>query len=448
MYAFPIAPINGQSSSASPRQRRLHVAIAEYLQSAHAGDSPDRREFLERHWDVADGLLSFFADEDSLKRRAGLARPLAGLAARAESFKGAKGSSDKLPAAHDFGEFELLNEIAHGGMGTVYKARHKRLDRVVALKTIEPELARPSDEMVSRLRQEAKLVAALDHPNIVPLYEIGERGGYPYLVFKLVPCGDLERHARRLSRNPRAAARVVAKVARTVHYAHRQGVLHCDLKPSNILLDPQGAPHVTDFGLARCVGTESGLSRTGLAIGTLAYMAPEQVLGCRREMTVAVDVYGLGAVLYKLLAGQPPFREPDSIREHNPLVDAELEAICLKCLENKPARRYPSAVELAADLERWCARARRSAQPPCRPQPVARWYDQNRIGLALAAALAALVTTFALTAVGTASIICHYWLAEETARPVRRTVEISATAVAPADATLKTQVVADRAPGR
>ncbi len=371
-----------------------------------------------------------------------------GIQPRAGSFKQGNGSGEELSAAHGFGEFELLNEIAHGGMGTVYKARHKRLDRVVALKTIEPELARPSDELVTRLRREAKLVAALDHPNIVPLYEIGERGGYPYLVFKLVPCGDLERHARRFPRNPRAAARLVAKVARTVHYAHRQGVLHCDLKPSNILLDPQGVPHVTDFGLARCVETESGLSRTGLAIGTLAYMAPEQVWGCRREMTVAVNVYGLGAVLYKLLAGQPPFREPDSIREHNPLVDAELEAICLKCLETDPARRYPSAAALAADLERWCARTRRSAQQPCRPQPVARWFDQNRIGLVLAAALVALVTTFALTAVATAAIVCQYWLAQEPARPVRRTVGINATAFAPADATLRTQVVADRAPGR
>jgi serine/threonine protein kinase len=263
MSASAVSSVTEQSSGASPRQRRLNAAIAEYLEAAHAGEPLDRREFLERHGDLVDGLLSFFADEDSLKRRAGLTRTLLGMPARGKSLRRGKPSRDELSAAHGFGEFELLNEIAHGGMGTVYEARHKRLDRVVALKTIEPELVRPSDELVSRLRMEAKLVAALDHPNIVPLYEMGESGGYPYLAFKLVPCGDLERHARRLSGNPRAAARLVAKVARTVHHAHLQGVLHCDLKPSNILLDPQGVPRVTDFGRARCVGTESGLSRTG-----------------------------------------------------------------------------------------------------------------------------------------------------------------------------------------
>ena len=306
---------------------------------------------------MSDGLLSFFANEDSLKRRAGLSRPPLGMQSSLQSPK-RHGSRAELSSGRGFGEFELLNEIASGGMGIVYKARHKRLNRIVALKTIEPGTARPSGDLVRRLRMEAKVVAALDHPNIVPLYEIGEQGGYPYLVLKLVPCGDLERHRPRLSRNPRAAARLVATVARTVHYAHLHGILHCDLKPSNILLDPRGVPHVTDFGLAKCVGTENGLTRTGLALGTPAYMAPEQIVGCRQEMTVAVNVYGLGAVLYKLLTGRPPFPEPDPLREQNPRVDSDLEAICLKCLEKEPGLRYPSAAALAGDLERWAASAR------------------------------------------------------------------------------------------
>jgi len=418
----------------------LNAVIAEYLQAAEAGGAPDRRAFLELHWDLTDGLLSFFANEDSLKRRAGLSRRPVGMQSRATSLKRRSGSGVEPSSPRGFGEFELLNEIASGGMGIVYKARHKRLNRIVALKTIEAGVARPSDDLVRRLRMEAALVAALDHPNIVPLYEIGEQGGCPYLVFKLVPCGDLERHVPRLSRNPRAAARLVAKVARTVHFAHLHGILHCDLKPSNILLDPQGLPHVTDFGLARCVGTESDLSRTGLALGTPAYMAPEQVSGHRREMTVAVDVYGLGAVLYKLLTGQPPFGEPEPPREHNPMVDHNLAAICLKCLEKDPRRRYPSAAAVAADLERWRAGAAISVRPPGRSERASRWYSQNRTAIALSAALVGLVTIFALAGVATATIICRSELADEAARPGRQRVETNTSAVPPGNAPLNGQL--------
>jgi serine/threonine-protein kinase len=414
----------------------LNAVIAEYLETAQAGLTPDRRDFLERHWDLRDGLLSFFADEDSVKRRAGVPRPPVELEPRVGCVKPGGGSEAGLSSRRRFGEFELLNEIASGGMGIVYKARHRRLNRIVALKTIEPDALRPSGDLVRRLRMEAQLIAALDHPNIVPLYEIGEEGGYPYLVLKLVPCGDLERHAPRLSRNPRAAARLVARVARTVHFAHRQGILHCDLKPSNILLDPQGVPHVTDFGLGKCVGTETGLTRTGLALGTPAYMAPEQILGCRPEMTVAVDVYGLGAVLYKILTGRPPFHEPGPVREHNPMVDSELEAICLKCLEVDPERRYPSAAALAADLERWSARTDGAVRRLRRSERAARRCEQNRMVIALSAGMVALAMIFALAAVVTATIICHYALANDDTRPARQRVEIRAIASPPSDAPL------------
>ena len=144
------------------------------------------------------------------------------------------------------------------------------------------------------------MIAALDHPNIVPIYEIGEHCGCPYLVLKHIPCGDLERMSPRLRHNPRTATAIAARVARTVHYAHLRRVLHRDLKPSNILLDPQGEPHVTDFGLAKCVWAESGMTQSGLIIGTPSYMAPEQVMGRRSEVTTLTDVYGLGAVLYNL----------------------------------------------------------------------------------------------------------------------------------------------------
>ena len=287
-------------------------------------DAPDRREFLDRHWDLSDGLASFFENEDLVKRMAGLPAALARARPCHQSRLPPPGNRAEVADSRRLGPFELLNEIARGGMGVVYKARHRRLNRVVALKTIRPGVSCSTDVLIRRLRAEAKVVAALDHPNIVPLYEIGEEDGYPYLILKLIPGGDLERHRRRLGRNPRAAVRLMAKVARTVHYAHKHGVLHRDLKPSNILIDLEGAPHVTDFGLARCIEIESSLTQSGFILGTPAYMAPEQALGNHGELTEAVDVYGLGAVLYKLLTGRPPFQADtmyevlEQVREHAP----------------------------------------------------------------------------------------------------------------------------------
>ena len=323
------------------------------------------------------------------------------------------------------GQFEVLNEIARGGMGVVYKARHRRLNRVVALKTIRPGLSCSTDVLIRRLRAEAKVVAALDHPNIVPLYEIGEEGGFPYLILKLIPGGDLERHRGRFSSNPRAAVRLMAKVARTVHYAHKHGVLHRDLKPSNILIDLDGAPHVTDFGLARCIEIESSLTQTGVILGTPAYMSPEQASGSPAELTEAVDVYGLGAVLYKLLTGRPPFqaetmydvleqvrdRVPSSLRLHNRSVDRNLDAICLKCLEKDPARRYHSAAALSADLERWLAGSPVSARRPSSNGRFSMWFHRNRKDIAFSAILTGLVTVFVLAGIATATIICNYELA-------------------------------------
>jgi serine/threonine protein kinase len=421
------------------RARRLNAVIAEYLEAAQLGHAPDRREFLDRHWDLTDGLASFFANEDLMKRMAGL--PAAPLRARPYRQTRFPLPSDhrEVTAAPGLGPFELLNEIARGGMGVVYKARHRRLNRVVALKTIRPGVSCSTDVLIKRLRAEAKVVAALDHPNIVPLYEIGEVDGCPYLILKLIPGGDLERHRPRLSGNPRAAVRLMAKVARTVQYAHKHGVLHRDLKPSNILLDLEGAPHVTDFGLARCIEFESSLTQTGLIVGTPAYMAPEQAFGNPGELTEAVDVYGLGAVLYKLLTGRPPFqadtmydvleqvrdRAPSSLRLHNRSIDSNLDAICLKCLEKDPARRYHSAAALSADLERWLARAPVLARRPSSTEQFSRWYHRNRKSIAFSAILTGLVTVFVLAGIATATIICNYELAGEqrlrtVARPARR----------------------------
>jgi serine/threonine protein kinase len=266
----------------------------------------------------------------------------------------------------DFGDYELLEEIGRGGQGVVYRARQKSLNRIVALKVIG--LAHWATEAhVKRFRLEAEAAASLNHPCIVPIYEVGERDGACYFSMGLVEGGQLDAVAKREPMPIRHAAELIAKLARTVSYAHEHGVLHRDIKPGNILLDAKGEPHLTDFGLARLVETESTVTRAMEVLGTPSYMAPEQAVGNNAAVTSATDIYGLGAVLYQLLTGHPPFaggttfetvrlvldtelRQP---RLWNPKVDRDLATICLKCLEKDPRRRYSSALALGEDLERW-----------------------------------------------------------------------------------------------
>jgi len=266
----------------------------------------------------------------------------------------------------DFGDYELLEEIGRGGQGVVYRAHQKSLNRTVALKVIG--LAHWATEAhVKRFRREAEAAASLNHPCIVPIYEVGERDGACYFSMGLVEGGQLDAVAKREAMPIRHAGELIAKLARTVSYAHEHGILHRDIKPGNILLDVKGEPHLTDFGLARLVETESTVTRTMEVLGTPSYMAPEQAVGNNARVTSATDIYGLGAVLYQLLTGHPPFAggttfetvrmvldtEPRQPRLLNPKVDRDLATICLKCLEKDPQRRYSSALALAEDLERW-----------------------------------------------------------------------------------------------
>src|SRR5438067_2406036 len=266
----------------------------------------------------------------------------------------------------DFGDYELLEELGHGGQGVVYRARQKSLNRIVALKVIG--LAHWATEAhVKRFRLEAEAAASLNHPCIVPIYEVGERDGACYFSMGLVEGGQLDAVAKREPIPIRHAAKLIAKLARTVSYAHEHGILHRDIKPGNILLDAKGEPHLTDFGLARLVETQSSVTRTTEVLGTPSYMAPEQAVGNNAGVTSATDIYGLGAVLYQLLTGHAPFAggttyetvrlvldtEPRQPRLLNPKVDRDLNTICLKCLDKDPQRRYPSALALAEDIERW-----------------------------------------------------------------------------------------------
>src|ERR687888_2501655 len=266
----------------------------------------------------------------------------------------------------NLGDYELLEEIGRGGQGVVFRARQKSLNRTVALKVIS--LGQwASKAHLKRFRLEAEAAARLEHPGMVPIHEVGERDGSCYFSMKFVEGGQLDEVVRRAPMSIRQATELIAKVARTVHYAHQHGILHRDIKPGNILLDGKGEPHLTDFGLARLVETQSTMTRTLDVLGTPSYMAPEQAMGNSAAVGSVTDVYGLGAVLYQLLTGQPPFAggatyetikllldtEPKQPRLLNPKIDRDLGTICLKCLEKDPKRRYSSALALAEDLERW-----------------------------------------------------------------------------------------------
>ena len=265
----------------------------------------------------------------------------------------------------DFGDYELLEEMGRGGQGIVYRARQKSLNRTVALKIVG--LGQWATEThLKRFHLEAEAAASLDHPCIVPIYEIGERDGSCYFSMKLIEGEPLDVGVGR-KQNSQWAANLIARLARTVHYAHERGVLHRDIKPGNILVNAEGQPYLTDFGLARLVETTDSVTRTRETLGTPSYMAPEQADGQTDRITNATDVYGLGTVLYHLLTGHPPFAggtayqtirllletEPRHPRLWNPKLDRDLSTICLKCLEKDPQRRYPTALALAEDLERW-----------------------------------------------------------------------------------------------
>jgi serine/threonine-protein kinase len=264
------------------------------------------------------------------------------------------------------GDYLLLEEIARGGMGVVYKAKHTGLGRVVALKMIlSGSMATPAER--ARFRREAELAANLDHPNIVPIYEVHDHDGILYFSMKLIDGGNLAHNREFYDKHPRAIARLMVTLSRAVEYAHGKGFIHCDLKPSNILIDRHRLPQITDFGLARRASEDSSLTATGAILGTPNYMAPEQASGKRRSIGPTTDVYGLGAILYELLTGRPPFRTPTmmetvvQVLERDPIpprelaggVPRDLETICLKCLEKMPEDRYPTAQALADELERY-----------------------------------------------------------------------------------------------
>jgi serine/threonine protein kinase len=338
------------------------------------------------------------ADASSAKAAAtGPASAEATIASQAAVGKAAGGGAGHVLGS--FGDYELLQELARGGMGVVFKARQRKLNRLVALKMIlSGQLA--SAAIVQRFYLEAEAAGQLDHPGIVPIFEVGEIEGQHYFSMGFVEGGSLAVRVKDGPLPPREAAALVKKIAEAVAYAHERGIVHRDLKPANVLLDETGQPRVTDFGLAKQMAGDSQLTGTGQVMGTPSYMPPEQAQGKIQEIGPLSDVYSLGAILYCLLTGRPPFQaasvmetlrqvleqEPVPPRQLNAAVDLDLETICLKCLQKQPGKRYPSAAALAEDLRRYGAHEAILARPVSSSERLWRWCRRNpRLAVAVAA---------------------------------------------------------------
>src|SRR5579871_1080245 len=388
--------MKSEGNETPSREQRLQEVLVACVEATEKGQAVDRQELLARYPEFVTELTEFFANRDRVEL---LAEPLRALAPAVPGQAASDQDAPTLaptPSAESvpqpgtkvryFGDYELLQEIARGGMGVVYKARQVSLNRTVALKMIlAGQLASAWD--VQRFHAEAEAAANLDHPNIVPIYEVGEHDGQHYFSMKLIEGGSLSQRIPQLLPGQPAAAELIAKAARAVHHAHQHGILHRDLKPANILLDAKGQPHLTDFGLAKRVKQDGNLTQSGAIMGTPSYMAPEQAAGKKGKCSTAVDVYGLGAILYELLTGRPPFRaetpldtvlqvleqEPKPPHLLHSRIDRDLETICLKCLEKEPERRYGSAEDLAKDLERWLAGEPIEARPSSILEKTLKW---------------------------------------------------------------------------
>ena len=399
-----MSTFDGNADQGDPdREARLEQVLAAYIEAADGGRPLDRQQLLATHVDLAADLEEFFANRDQMVR---VVAPL----------------HDNLPALSRgtelryLGDYELLECVAAGGMGVVYKARQLTLNRIVAVKMIlAGALANPED--IQRFRAESEMAASLQHPGIVPIYEVGVHEGQHYFSMEFIDGQSLADLVRKEPCSAKQSAEYVRTAAETVQFAHEQGTLHRDLKPSNMLLDQFGRLRITDFGLAKRRDAKSDLTHTGQTLGTPAYMPPEQATGNQANVGPRSDVYSLGAVLYELLTGRPPFRAesaietlkqveslvPASPRLLTPTVPRDLETICLKCLEKEPHRRYESSQQLADDLGRFLRGEPIAARPISHPARLARWCRRNPAVAALTGAAAALLL---LTAGGA---LLAYW---------------------------------------
>jgi serine/threonine protein kinase/ABC-type amino acid transport substrate-binding protein len=354
-------------------RRNERVSLDEYL-----GRLPEHAALLRRVFGPPGGAAGLSAGDDPLRTTPEFLPPPP--MPPAPSITAVRG----LPQVPGY---EVRSELGRGGMGVVYLARQTRLKRLVALKMILAS-AYAGEQELARFRMDAEAGARLQHPHIVQVHEIGEHDDLPFFSLEFVDGGTLAAKLAGTPQPPNEAARLVETLARTMHFAHERGIIHRDLKPANVLLTADSVPKVTDFGLAKQLNAGAGQTHTGQVMGTPSYMAPEQAAGCVREIGPRTDVYSLGAILYEMLTGRPPFRaatpadtliqvrqrEPERPRSLRPAVPRDLETVCLKALAKAPAERYPSARDFAEDLA--CFLHRR----PIRARPVGPWESCWRWG--------------------------------------------------------------------
>ena len=410
----------------APTDPAVDAIVATYLDDLDRDVAPTRADWLARHSEHAAELGAFLDDLESLSpgRNAAtkicednlapsataleppraMAIPLALEETLGNQGKSAVTLTEGMLQNEVFGDYTLLEVVARGGMGIVFKARQNKLERIVALKMIlAGQLA--SDLDIQRFQSEAQAAARLDHPGIVPVYEVGEHNGLHYFTMALVEGKSLAELLRDGPLPPQHAARLIRDLAGALEYAHQQGIIHRDLKPANVLIDRQGRAKLTDFGLAKRTHDTGDVTGTGQILGTPTYMSPEQAEGGSRRIGPASDIYGLGALLFALLTGRPPFQaatpmdtlrhvlsmEPPRPRALNPSVPRDLETICLKCLEKSPGKRYPNATALAEDLDRYLSDRPIQARPARMVEKAFRWYRRRPAIGTMAIALAVLL---------------------------------------------------------
>ena len=416
-----------------PTPNQLDEVLAAYLEAVERGWAPDRQRLLSCYPELAEGLRNFFLTEDRVENVTAALRltPSTSSPSLGTTVSDGSGGAARRPRVPGY---QVLDELGRGGMGVVYRARQLACDRIVALKMIlSGDQASPADR--ERFRTEVQAAARLQHPGIVQLFEVGEADGQPFFSMEYVAGGSLANHLEGTPLPPKDAARMVHQLADAVHAAHRAGIVHRDLKPANVLLASKGSappltgsvPRIVDFGLAKMLDSEAR-TQSGAILGTPSYMAPEQARSQRGTVGPATDVYALGAILYELLTGRPPFKgatpletallvvseELVPLRRLIPKCPRDLETICLKCLEKAPQRRYVTAEALAADLSRFLQGGAIQARSPGMGERAIRLARRNPL-------TAALVLLCGLSLVGLA--VGGFWLAQEAEARARAEAE-------------------------